>query len=109
MSTSKDSLTYFLECLEGTPDLRAKAMFGEYGIYSGDKMFALACDNTLFLKTFPETIPYFSDTMTKAYPGSKNTAPANPEWLESEKEKLIDIVKITLLLTPPPKPKKKKC
>jgi hypothetical protein len=45
-------------------------------------MFALACDNTLFLKTFPETLEYFSDAITKAYPGSKNTAPANPEWLE---------------------------
>ena len=83
-------------------------MFGEYGIYSSEKMFALACDNTLFLKTFPETIEYFEDTETKAYPGSKNTAPANPEWLEGKREKLIEVVKLTLSLTSLPKAKKKK-
>lgn len=84
-------------------------MFGEYGIYSDEKMFALACDGTLFFKTFPETIHYFADTETKAYPGSKNTAPANPEWLESERETLIQVANHTLSLTPPPKPKKRKC
>lgn len=56
-------------------------------------MFALACDGSLFFKTTPETIPYFSDTTTKAYPGSRNTAPANPEWLENRDE----LTKITLL------------
>jgi hypothetical protein len=69
-------------------------------------MFALACDNTLFLKTFPETLSYFSDTTTKAYPGSRNTAPINPEWLE-QREELINVVQYTLKLIPPPKPKKK--
>ena len=108
MSTSSSTLEYILECLEGTPDLRAKAMFWEYGIYSWDRMFALVCDGTLFFKTFPQTIGYFEDTETKAYPGSKNTAPANPDWLESERAELINIVTLTLSLTPPPKPKKKK-
>lgn len=69
-------------------------------------MFALACDNTLFFKTFPETMQYFEDTETKAYPGSKNTAPANPEWLEGEGEKLIEVAKITLSFTPPKRKKK---
>jgi TfoX/Sxy family transcriptional regulator of competence genes len=109
MATSKSQLDYFLECLEWIPDLHAKAMFWEYGIYSSEKMFALACDNTLFFKTYPETIAYFSDTTTKAYPGSKNTAPANPEWLESEKEELLKVSKLTIALAPIPKSKKKKC
>ncbi|MBP9812552.1 TfoX/Sxy family protein [Candidatus Gracilibacteria bacterium] len=109
MSTSKDTLSYFLECLEGIPELYAKAMFGEYGIYSGEKMFALACDNTLFFKTYPETVSYFSDTTTKAYPGSRNTAPANPDWLESEKEELIRVAKLTIELAPITKSKKTRC
>ena len=70
-------------------------------------MFALACDGMLFFKTFPETIHEFSDTETKAYPGSRNTAPANPEWLESRK-KLINIAEKTLALTPIKK-KKARC
>ena len=107
MSTTKDTLAYFLECLEWIPDLHEKAMFGEYGLYSWDRLFALACDNTLFLKTFSETLWYFEDTETKAYPGSKNTAQVNPEWLEN-REELIAIVRKTLELTPAPKPKKRK-
>ena len=70
-------------------------------------MFALACDGMLFFKTFEETIHDFSDKETKAYPGSRNTAPANPEWFEST-EKLVEIARKTIALTPPPKPKKKK-
>lgn len=108
MSTSKSTLDYFLELLSDIPDLHAKAMFGEYGIYSWDRMFALACDGTLFFKTFPETSHLFEDTETKAYPGSRNTAPANADWLEN-REELTKIALLTISLTPTPKPKKKKC
>ena len=105
MSTTQSTLEYFLECLADTPDLHAKAMFGEFGIYSGDRMFALACDDALFFKTFPETIEYFEDKVTRAYPGSKNTAQANAEWFEN-REELIRIAKMTIALTPAKKPKK---
>ncbi len=107
MSTSPSNITYFLECLEWISELRAKKMFGEYGIFSGERLFALACDNTLFLKTFPETLHYFEDTQTKAYPGSKNTSAINEQWLENTDE-LLEIVRETISLTPYPKPKKKK-
>lgn len=70
-------------------------------------MFALACDGILFFKTFPETLNLFEDTTTKAYPGSKNTAPANPDWLEQSDE-LVRVARLTLELTPLPKPKKKR-
>ena len=105
MSTTKSTLDYFLDCLSWVPDIHAKAMFGEYGIYSGERMFALACDNVLFFKTFPETIHLFEDTKTRAYPWSKNTAPANPDWLEQTDE-LVQIVDLTLKYIPYPKPKK---
>ena len=108
MATDKSTLNYFLELLSGVPDLHAKAMFGEYGIYSWEKMFALACDNTLFFKTFPETIELFEDTETKAYPGSKNTAPANADWIEN-REELTKVALLTISLAPIPKAKKRKC
>lgn len=108
MATNKNTLSYFLELLSDIPDLHAKAMFGEYGIYSWDRMFALACDNTLFFKTFPETQSHFEDTETKAYPGSRNTAPANADWLE-DREALTNIAITTIQLTPPKKPQKRKC
>lgn len=105
MATTQSQLDYFLECLEWIPDLRAKAMFWEYGIYSGDRMFALACDNTLFFKTSPATIDLFEDKETKAYPWSRNTAPANPDWLEN-REELVRIALHIISLTPPTKAKK---
>lgn len=107
MSTSKESLEFFLECLSFLPNISAKKMFWEYWIYNGEQMFALACDNTLFLKTTPETMHFFNDIETRAYPGSKNTAPVNPEWLEN-KLKLAEIVKVTLKYIPPSKLKKRK-
>jgi TfoX/Sxy family transcriptional regulator of competence genes len=108
MSTSPSTLNYLEECLSLIPDLHSKAMFWEYGIYSWEKMFALVCNGTLFFKTYPETIHLFEDTETKAYPGSKNTAPANADWLEHPEE-LAEIAKITLKYTPIAKAKKKKC
>ncbi len=108
MPTAKSTLEYILECLSLIPDIHAKAMFGEYGIYSWEKMFALVCDNTLFFKTYPETVRLFEDSDTKAYPGSRNTAPANPDWLEHPEE-LAEIAKVTLEYTPITKAKKKKC
>jgi TfoX/Sxy family transcriptional regulator of competence genes len=108
MSTTKSTLEYILECLSLVPDIHAKAMFWEYGIYSWEKMFALVCDNTLFFKTYPETVHLFEDIETKAYPGSRNTAPANPDWLEHPEE-LSHIARLTLEYTPIAKAKKKKC
>ena len=105
MTTSPDTLTYFLECLDGIPELHAKSMFGEYGIYSWEKMFALACDNMLFFKTQPELLHLFEDTSTKAYPWSRNTAIVNPEWLENTEE-LIKIAKKVIEITPISKKKK---
>ena len=82
-------------------------MMWEYCVYSNGIVFGLVCDGILFLKTTPETIHLFEDTETKAYPGSKNTAPANPDWLENP-EQLAKIIQFTLEKLPPPKPKKKK-
>lgn len=108
MATDKSTLEYFLELLSDIPDLHAKAMFGEYGIYSWEKMFALACDNTLFFKTFPETVGLFEDTETKAYPWSKNTAPMNADWIEN-REELTKVALLTISFAPIPKAKKRKC
>jgi DNA transformation protein len=82
-------------------------MMGEYCVYSAGRIFGLVCDNTLFLKTTPETIYLFEDSDTKAYPGSKNTAPVNAEWLEN-REKMAEVIQITLEKLPPPKAKNKK-
>jgi TfoX/Sxy family transcriptional regulator of competence genes len=76
-------------------------------VYSQWHIFGLVCDGTLFLKTTPETISLFEDQHTRAYPGSKNTAQVNAEWLE-DRDELARVVKLTLDALPIAKPKKKK-
>ncbi|MFM2081370.1 MAG: hypothetical protein RL380_61 [Verrucomicrobiota bacterium] len=53
-----DSFKQFvLDQLAALPDLRAKAMFGAHGLYSGDHFFAILDDGRLFFKTDNTTQP----------------------------------------------------
>ncbi|MEI9864523.1 MAG: TfoX/Sxy family protein [Limisphaerales bacterium] len=42
---------FVLDQLNALPELRAKAMFGAHGIYSGDKFFGILDQGRLFFKT----------------------------------------------------------
>jgi len=42
---------FVLDQLGALPDLRAKAMFGAHGLYSGDNFFAILDEGRLFFKT----------------------------------------------------------
>ena len=50
MASDKKFVDFVIDQIENTGDITAKSMFGEYGIYSGNKIFALICDNKLFIK-----------------------------------------------------------
>ena len=50
MASTVDFMEYVCEQLSGAGEIRARKMFGEYGLYCGEKFFALLCDNQLFLK-----------------------------------------------------------
>lgn len=43
-------ITYLLEQLAPLGEVRARAMFGGFGIYRGDRMFALVVEDTLYIK-----------------------------------------------------------
>jgi DNA transformation protein len=52
MPVSKSYRTFVLEQLNrALPSVRAKAMFGGVGIYSGDVFFALIADDVLYVRT----------------------------------------------------------
>ena len=42
---------FVLDQLSALPDVRAKAMFGAHGLYSGDHFFAILDEGRLFFKT----------------------------------------------------------
>ena len=47
-----DFVEYVVEdLLAGLDGARAKAMFGGYGLYAGDKMFGIIVDDVLYFKT----------------------------------------------------------
>jgi len=105
MATSKETIEFLRDALALVPEVSFRPMMGEYCVYCMGRVVALVCDDTLFLKTTPETLHLFQDKTTRAYPGSKNTCQANAEWLE-DREKLAEVVAYTLARLPKPKPKK---
>ena len=49
---AEDSFKEFvLDQLGALPDVRAKAMFGAHGLYSGEKFFGILDEGRLFFKT----------------------------------------------------------
>ncbi|OYD70823.1 TfoX/Sxy family protein [Rhodococcus sp. OK302] len=109
MSSSKDTVTWILEQLEPL-DVRARAMFGEYGLYCDEKMVALICNNTLFVKP-TEISGEFSSPAERMppYPGAKDYCRVPREGLD-DVDQLQAFIQRTADALPLPKkksPKKK--
>ena len=51
MARKDEYVEHLLESLQSTGPARAKPMFGGYGIYMDDLMFALVADGVLYFKT----------------------------------------------------------
>lgn len=108
MATTQETVDYILDQLSSLSELRTRKMFGEYALYSHDKVVALICDDTLFVKITEEGVA-FAGTRYKEglpYPGAK-------PWMEINHDDLEDhvwlsaLVAITEEYAPLPKPKKK--
>jgi TfoX/Sxy family transcriptional regulator of competence genes len=73
MASSQNTVDFLLEQMESAGGVRARKMFGEYGVYCGIKFVGLICNDQLFVKP---TIAgrEFIGTVDEAppYPGAKN-------------------------------------
>jgi TfoX/Sxy family transcriptional regulator of competence genes len=104
MSTSKETVAFLLAQLEPL-DVRARAMFGEYGVYCDEKFVALVCDDTFFLKPTDAAEPFAADlTPEPAYPGSNDYLAVDGDLVE-DAERFRALVKATADLLSVPKPK----
>ena len=82
-------------------------MFGEYGIYSNDKLFALVCDNKLFIKPTVAGRNFIKDVVeAPPYPGAKSSFLIEEKFHDSGW--ISELTRITVEELPEPKPKKKK-
>ncbi|HTE29865.1 MAG TPA: TfoX/Sxy family protein [Chryseolinea sp.] len=107
MASDQKFVDYILDQIGNSREVTYKKMFGEYGLYFGNKLFGLVCDNKLFIKATPSGRQLIENIVEASpYPGAK------PSFLISEKlddrDWLKKLVRVTAKELPEPKPKQKK-
>lgn len=98
---------FVVDQIKNSGEITAKKMFGEYGIYAGEKLFGLICDNKLFIKPTDSGRKFIGNVVeAPPYEGAK------PSFLIEDKidnsDWLSELVRISLKELPAPTPKKKK-
>ncbi len=107
MASDKEFVDFVLDQIENAGEITAKKMFGEYGLYSNKKIFALICDNKLFVKPTEAGRAFVKDLVEASpYPGAKLSFLIEDKL--EDREWLSDLIKITVKELPEPKLKKKK-
>ena len=106
MASDKNFVEFVLEQIKNAGEITAKKMFGEYGIYTDEKLFGLICDNKLFIKPTNSGRAFIGNVVeTSPYEGAK------PSFLIEEKiedsDWLSELVRISVKELPEPKPKRK--
>jgi TfoX/Sxy family transcriptional regulator of competence genes len=102
MATEQKFLDFIIDQMGFSDQITYKKMFGEYGVYFDTKLFALVCDNQLFIKPTQSGREHINEVIEASpYPGAK------PSFLILEKlddrEWLRKLVEITVNELPEPK------
>ena len=104
MASKLEFVQYAADQLSGAGEIRFQKMFGDYGLYCNWKIFALICDNQLFIKV--------TDAGRKLAPQLQLVSPyegAKPYFLIEDiddREFLTRFASATCTVLPEPKPKK---
>jgi TfoX/Sxy family transcriptional regulator of competence genes len=107
MASEQKFVDFIIGQIDMSGKITYKKMFGEYGLYSDNKLFALVCDNKLYIKPTLAGRDYIKDVVEASpYLGAK------PSFLIEEQlddhDWLKKLVAITVEELPEPKPKKLK-
>lgn len=106
MASNPELVKYIADQLSGAGTVTYRKMFGEYGMYLDGKIFALICDNQLFIK-----ITEAGRRMAPELPTAPPYAGAKDYYLFEEiddRDFLTEFVAATCEELPSPKPKKGK-
>ena len=107
MATDQSFVDFVIDQIENDGDITGRKMFGEYGIFSGKKIFGLICDNRLFIKPTESGRAFIQDVVeAPPYPGAKNSFLIEDKL--DDRVWLSELVRITIAELPEPKPKKPK-
>lgn len=106
MASKIEFVEFVTDQLRHAGTITYRKMFGEYGVYCNGKIFALICDDQLFIK-ITEAGRKICPDLSEAppYDGAKNYFLV--EDLENQ-ELLTALVTATCKVLPEPKPKKKR-
>ena len=108
MATRQSTVDYLLDQCSGAGEVSAKKMFGEYGVYLQGKMFAMVCDDRLFLKPTDAGRALLAEPVeAPPYPGAKPCFLV-PEDAWDDRDLLSALAKATADALPLPREKKKK-
>jgi TfoX/Sxy family transcriptional regulator of competence genes len=106
MATDQEFVDFVIDQIEDAGHVTCKKMFGEYGIFSDAKIFALICDNKLFIKPTAAGRAFIQDVVeAPPYPGARLSFLIEDKL--EDRDWLSKLVKITLKALPEPKRKKK--
>lgn len=85
MTTTKDFTQYIVDNAHSTK-VRVRSMFGEFALYYEDKVVALICNNTLYVKISESNKKLLDQNkIGPAYPKSKNFYILTEEQIETPK------------------------
>lgn len=106
MASNQEFVQYIADQLSEAGDITYRKMFGEYGLYCNGKIFAVICDNMLYVKITEAGRRIAPDIESAPpYKGAKNYF-----LIENvdDKDFLCSFVKATCNELPEPKVKRKK-
>ena len=107
MTSDQKFVDFVLDQIYYPGEVIAKKMFGEYGVYADGKIFALICDNRLFIKPTEGGRKFIGNPVeAPPYPGAKNSFLIEDK--REDRDWLSELVRISVKELPEPKPKKKK-
>jgi DNA transformation protein len=105
MSTQVSTVEYLVDQMSLAPDIRTRAMFGEYAVYCQDKIVALICDDQLYVKPTEAGRAYLKQVVEgNPYPGAKPYFLITGDLCEDQ-EWLSQLIVKTAQELPAPKPK----
>lgn len=107
MASEQKFVDFVIDQIGFSAQVTYKKMFGEYGLYFGNKLFGLVCDNKLFMKTTQSGRVFIKDVVeAPPYPGAKPSSLIEEKL--DDKDWMKELVRITVAELPEPKPRKSK-
>lgn len=105
MSSQASFVEFVIDQLSGCEGVTAKKMFGEYALYLSGKMFALICDDQLFIKPTSASRAFLQENSeiieANPYPQAKPWFLIVSDLLE-DREKLTELAICTAASLPVP-------